>query len=130
MKSASKKAVAVLVFMLLLVSLLCPSYQSGLTQESERSFLACQRMLYLERLCFMPEGYGVFEGGASRYILQAARRQNPRILPFNVQCDVKMESYVVQATEHLYIGLVFIMIMMVIVSYIFRADGKKRVYCK
>ncbi len=127
MKSSGKKVLSVMLVMLLVISVICPSYQSEVVQDSKQNILFGQSLLYLERLCSIANGSGFFEGGTTRHMLQSVRRQNQRILPFGLSWNIEKETGIAYVVNNPCITLVFVMIFMVIICYIFNADGKKRI---
>ncbi len=127
MKSCGKKVLPFILVMLLVISVICPSYQSDVVQESKQNILFGQSLLYLERLSSISNGSGIFEGGTTRHMLQSVRRQNQRILPFGLSLNIEKETGITYVVNNPCIALVFVMIFMVIICYIYKADGKKRI---
>lgn len=126
MKSGCKKPFSICIIFFILISLVYPSYQVVSDRETTDDILSCTSLLYLEGLCTEAH-LGIPSDGVTRHILRSMRRQPLKVIPLGVQTNIENEVRVVKNSNDIIEGVVFMTILMMIVIYIFRSDGKKRV---
>lgn len=121
-----KKLFSVCIIVFLLLSLVCPSYQLDSVSEPTENFLSCKSLLYLERFCMVNE-LSLSGEGATRHMLQSLRRQTPKLIPLSLQSELEDKAQVIKIVNDYAVGVIFLIAFMMIIIYIFRTDGKKRV---
>ncbi len=129
MKFGYKKLFSVCIIVFLLISLVYPFYQVESAQETTGNILSCSNLLYLERVCFEKE-LGFSGESVARHMLQSLRRQNSKVIPMGFQIETKDEMRFIKIANDVFVGFVFMTVLMTIIIYIFRTDGKKRLFCK
>lgn len=127
MNSCYKKVFPLCIVLVLLISLVCPSCQLDSVSEIPDNFLSCKNILYLERFCSVNE-LGLSGEGVSRHILQSLRRQTPKVIPFGIQSVLEDKVQAVKIANCNTVEVIFLAVFMTIIIYIFRTDGKKRVF--
>lgn len=127
MKSSYKKLFSFFMILFILISLVYPSYQIDHTQDfAENGIMPCVGTLYLECLCPVKE-LGVFNDSVTRHIFQSIRRHHPKAISLGFWIEPEEVVRTVEASNDLFVGIGFVAVLMIIVTYIFRTDGKKRI---
>ena len=125
MSLGRKRVLCLALFLLLLSSLIFPSYQGAPVIEHDGNFLSCHSLLYLECLRSMAEKTGI-SGASTRHALQSEPKSAQRMPSMRVSDPYLEGTARMKCIAPQEIGVLCMLVFLIIIIYIFRTDGKKR----